>query len=570
MGESRRKKAALGLAAGAVLTAPLLGVFALGALSGLPFVPFTVFEWLIRVLPGRLVIFGLELTVRVLEGLGFNIKDTAKTAEQVLAIGSLFVGGLVIALLFFLIVEAVEERRLRQYGLAVGGIVGVFSLVIVLVQGAPAGTAGKIVAVVWVLGLFLLWGYGLVRVHLLAFPVPGAEPPPLAAPEIDAGTGSGAGAATEKVPGTAPTVRVPAAEAHVISRRRFVIEMGGLVATIIVVGAGLGEVLRAQAVSAPQLVKAPIPFPNTGSPVQPVPGTRPEYTAVEDHYQIDIDLTAPSVDGATWRLPLDGQVSNALSLSLDQIKTGFTSQDLFVTLSCISNPVAGPLIGTTLWTGVPFRDVLAQARPLASARYAHLLAADGFDEAIDLSMIDADPRIMLVYAWNGEPLPQKHGYPLRVYIPDVHGMKQPKWITGISLVPDFIAGYWVQRGWDRIARMHTTAVIDTVATDALEMRGGRTYVPIGGAAHAGARGVSKVEVQVDGGAWEAADLRTPLSGLTWVIWRYDWPFSEGLHQFTVRATDGQGSPQETQDNPTFPSGATGVHQKGADILPIKL
>ena len=562
MKDSPPKKAALGLATGAVLTAPLLGVFALGALSGLPFVPFTVFEWFIRALPGRLVIFGLELTVRVLEGLGFNIKNTAKTAEQVLAIGSLFVGGLVIALLFFLLVKTVDERRLRRYGLAVGAMVGLFSLVVALVQGVPASTAGKIVAVIWVLGLFLLWGYGLVLVHLLAFPVPGAEPLPLAAPESDSGAG--------KASGATPTVEVQTAEAHVISRRRFVIEMGGLVATIIVVGAGLGEVLRSRAVPAPQLVEAPIPFPNAGSPVQPVPGTRPEYTAVEDHYQIDIDLTAPSVDGATWRLPIDGQVSNPLSLSLEQIKTGFTSQDLFVTLSCISNEVAGPLIGTTLWTGVPFRDVLAQARPLASARYAHLLAADGFDEAIDLSMIDAEPRIMLVYAWNGQPLPQKHGYPLRVYIPDLHGMKQPKWITGISLVPDFIAGYWVQRGWDRIARIHTTAVIDTVATDALEMRSGRTYVPIGGIAHAGARGVSKVEVQVDGGAWEAADLRTPLSGLTWVIWRYDWPFSEGVHTFAVRATDGQGNLQETQKNPTFPSGATGIHAKGVDILPIKL
>ena len=51
---------------------------------GIPSVPFAVFEWLIRVLPGRLVMFGLDLTVRILQGLGFNIKNTAKTAEQVL------------------------------------------------------------------------------------------------------------------------------------------------------------------------------------------------------------------------------------------------------------------------------------------------------------------------------------------------------------------------------------------------------------------------------------------------------------------------------------------------------
>jgi len=53
-----------------------------------------------------------------------------------------------------------------------------------------------------------------------------------------------------------------------------------------------------------------------------------------------------------------------------------------------------------------------------------------------------------------------------------------------------------------------------------------TVIPIGGIAHAGARGVSKVEVQVDGGEWREARLRAPLSGLTWVIWRYDRPFQK--------------------------------------------
>jgi len=167
----------------------------------------------------------------------------------------------------------------------------------------------------------------------------------------------------------------------------------------------------------------------------------------------------------------------------------------------------------------------------------------------------------------GEPLPTKHGYPLRIYIPDLYGMKQPKWITGINLVPDFIDGYWVVRGWDRTARMKSVSVIDTVATDSIDIRDGQTYVPIGGIAHAGERGISKVEVQVDGGEWKEAELRQPLSQLTWVIWRYDWPFAEGSHRFAVRATEGQGRLQETESQPDFPSGAAGIHEKTADIVP---
>ena len=92
-------------------------------------------------------------------------------------------------------------------------------------------------------------------------------------------------------------------------------------------------------------------------------------------------------------------------------------------------------------------------------------------------------------------------------------------------------------------------------------------MPVGGIAHAGDRGISKVEVRVDQGPWQAAELRAPLSGLTWVIWRYEWPFSEGVHVFAVRAYDGQGIVQDASENPQFPSGATGIDAKTTTILP---
>ena len=186
-------------------------------------------------------------------------------------------------------------------------------------------------------------------------------------------------------------------------------------------------------------------------------------------------------------------------------------------------------------------------------------------------MINSDPRIMLTYAWNGQPLPTSHGFPLRVYIPDVYGMKQPKWITGITLVPDLIPGYWVRAGWDQKAEVRTTSVIDTIFKSMPNMQGGRVYIPVGGIAYAGAKGVSKVEIQADNGPWEAAELRAPLSGLTWVIWRYEWPFVEGIHTLRVRAYDGQGRLQETANNPVFPSGATGIYENSfVDVLPLKL
>jgi len=86
-------------------------------------------------------------------------------------------------------------------------------------------------------------------------------------------------------------------------------------------------------------------------------------------------------------------------------------------------------------------------------------------------------------------------------------------------------------------------------------------IPVGGIAHAGARGISKVEVRVDNGPWNEARLRAPLSDLTWVIWRYDWPFQPGQHTLTVRCYDGKGALQISEMAPPHPSGASGLHTK---------
>jgi hypothetical protein len=143
-------------------------------------------------------------------------------------------------------------------------------------------------------------------------------------------------------------------------------------------------------------------------------------------------------------------------------------------------------------------------------------------------------------------------------------MKQPKWIVAMEAIGAWEPGYWVERSWSKEARMNATAVIDTVSSDmmAVDARPG-TPVPIGGIAHAGARGISKVELRVDGGDWLEADLREPLSPLTGVVWRYDWPLVPGEHTFTVRCVDGDGVAQVETPAPVRPDGATGLHSMKA-------
>jgi hypothetical protein len=144
-------------------------------------------------------------------------------------------------------------------------------------------------------------------------------------------------------------------------------------------------------------------------------------------------------------------------------------------------------------------------------------------------------------------------------------MKQPKWLTQINLTSTPAAGYWVERGWDMDAFPQTTSVIDTRTVKKSSIAADGT-LPLGGIAWSGVRGIQKVEVQVDNGAWTPVRLRTPpLGSLTWVEWRYDWKAVAGSHNFKVRATDGAGILQSNQDSGSGPLGATGLHSVKIDL-----
>jgi DMSO/TMAO reductase YedYZ molybdopterin-dependent catalytic subunit len=290
--------------------------------------------------------------------------------------------------------------------------------------------------------------------------------------------------------------------------------------------------------------------------ILPVEGTREELTSNERFYRIDINTRPPVVEEAEWRLEVSGLVRNPLSLTLDEVRA-LPAVSQVITLQCISNLIAGDLISTSRWTGVRLMDLLEEAGMLPEAREIYIESVDGFYESVAMEDIQ-DERTLLVYEMNGVPLPVEHGFPLRIYIPNRYGMKQPKWIQRIEVIDREGPGYWVDRGWSAEARPRTVSAIDAVAMSM--MVGEQQVLPLGGIAWAGARGISRVEVQVDEGTWAEAQLRTPpLSPLTWIQWRYEWPYVPGEHTFRVRTYDGAGAPQIAEQNPPRPDGATGIH-----------
>lgn len=541
----------LGILISALLTAPLIALFYLGyQLADLYFVPFDLFNWVTKLLPGPLVTFGIDLMIDTLRFLRIDVADAAKTAEQMMAALGFFAVGTIIGTIFVYVAMRRKVKPGLLEGLLAGALLGV-PLVTVSV-GAGDSAQSLVVNILWLAVMFGLWGVTLAWLtsRLLSFE--------------DQVSPAEAAAAAQEV------------EVQHLNRRQFLIVLGAASATITVVGTGIAAAIarteqqrRLAELADSMAHQSESPkgkqLPNQDDPVSPAPGTRPEYTPLKDHYKVFIEVEPTQVDGSTWMLPISGMVDNPLVFTEQDLRKNYTPRSQYVTLSCISGRVGTSLIGTTLWEGPSVKDVLADVQVQPGARYLKINSADGFYETIDLDLINTDERIMFCYNWDGNPLPSDHGYPLRIWIPDRYGMKQPKWITSVEVTDEYEEGYWVERGWDEVAQVKATSVIDTVAANAVFDNGGGQMVPIGGIAYSGDRGISKVEVRMDGGDWQEADLRSPLSETTWVIWRVDWPFEPGSHTFEVRCAEADGTPQIEQESKARPAGSTGIDALEADL-----
>ena len=534
-----------GALAGGLLTAPLVGAMYLtDNLFGLPFAPFALFDWIAGVLPGPVVTLGIDLMIDSIRLAGFSVADVAKTAEQAIAVLLFMALGVTAGALFFAV--------MRRWKIAPKSVSG---LVAALLFGLPMTVASistgqsdldSSVVVLGVLVLFLVWGAACVLVYRRF---------------------------TNRSGGLSIEDEVRWAKS--INRREFLVRLGAASATIVVLSSGVGGLLAQrerrdinEAVAATMDDSVQIargPFPNAGDPVLPASGTRPEYTAVEDHYKVFLRTEPTVINIDNWTLPITGLVENPLELTLNEVRDNYEARNQYVTLSCISGRIASTLISTTWWTGVSLQKILADAKVRPEARYIVIKSGDGFHETVELDLIASDKRIMLAYAWDGRPIPFDHGFPLRIWLPDRYGMKQPKWITSMEVTDEYRPGYWVDRGWDEVAQVKATSVIDTVAVNSIVESGGQKLVPIGGIAFAGDRGISKVEVKVDDGPWQEASLRAPLSGTTWVIWRFEWPFAEGNHTIEVRCSEADGTPQIEEERGNRPSGATGIHRRKTKI-----
>lgn len=289
-----------------------------------------------------------------------------------------------------------------------------------------------------------------------------------------------------------------------------------------------------------------------------IKGLPPEVTPNDKFYVISKNPAGldPRLDAGEWSLEITGLVGKPVRLTYDDIKA-LPSVSRYHTLECISNEVGGDLIGNAMWKGVRFRDLIARAGGLnpKAIRFA-LRCADGYSEGIPVA--DAmGPDVMLAYEMNGVPLPPSHGFPARMLIPGLFGMKNPKWLTRIEAVSTHFTGYWQASGWSDEAVVQTMSAFRV--PDRRDVRYGE--VELGGVAYSGDRGIKDVEFSTDGGkTWVRAETKPPLGPYTWVLWAAIWkPTGPGEYTLKVRARDGLGVMQTSRESPTLPDGATGHH-----------
>lgn len=351
------------------------------------------------------------------------------------------------------------------------------------------------------------------------------------------------------------------------SRRGVVVAAGTLAVTAAAAG-GAGRWitslrLRTGAVDLPAPAAQQPPLP--AGLEERFPGISAFQTPRSDFYRIDTRLSLPVVDPDDWTLTIDGDVDREVVLTFeDLLAMDLVERD--ITLTCVSNPVGGPYVGGARWLGVPLRDVLERAG-IAGTRADQILSTDvdgmTISTPLDLALDGRDSLVAV--GMNGGPLPRAHGFPARMVVPGLYGFVSAcKWITRMTLTTyDDATAYWTERDWATDAPIKLSSRIDTPRS-LTDVEAGDTF--IGGVAWAQPTGVAKVEVRVDGGAWQEARLGPDGGNDYWRQWYLPWRAEQGQRFLACRVTDRDGTVQTPARAMPFPEGASGVQEISVNVV----
>ena len=287
----------------------------------------------------------------------------------------------------------------------------------------------------------------------------------------------------------------------------------------------------------------------------PIAGLSPFFTPDAGFYRVDTDLVVPQISPEQWTLRITGMVDREIELTFaDLLRLPLIEHDM--TLVCVSNEVGGPYAGNARWLGASLPALLRRAGIQRGADQVLSGGADGMTISTPVDTIMDGRQALIAVGMNGQPLPLEHGFPARMLVPGLYGyVSATKWVTSLE-VTTFAReqAYWTQRGYAARAPILTESRID-VPGPLAQLKAGQ--VTVAGVAWAPHRGISAVQLNVDGGPWHAARLAAADGTDTWRQWSWAWDAPPGLHTLQVRAADGTGALQTSHRAGVFPSGATG-------------
>jgi DMSO/TMAO reductase YedYZ molybdopterin-dependent catalytic subunit len=278
-------------------------------------------------------------------------------------------------------------------------------------------------------------------------------------------------------------------------------------------------------------------------------------TPTNHFYRIDTSFDPPSLLPQDWTLRIHGMVDHEITLTYADLLERRRSE-MWMTLNCVSNPVGGDLIGNAWWSGVRLKDLLAEAGVQSGADAVKQTSDDGWTCGTPLSALTDDRGAMLAIAINGQPLPIEHGFPVRTLVPGLYGyVSACKWVRELEVTTfDSFTAYWTSRGWSELGPVKLASRID-VPHDGDHVSAGQ--VRVGGSAWQQHTGIKAVEVQLDGGAWQPANLGRPSLKDSWVQWDATLDVTSGDHQLKVRAVNDDGEVQTAVRAEPAPNGASG-------------
>lgn len=263
------------------------------------------------------------------------------------------------------------------------------------------------------------------------------------------------------------------------------------------------------------------------------------------------------LDQEQWHVVVKGAVSKPMILKWRDVLNR-KPFDQVSTLMCIDTLPGGTSLGNAVWRGISLKDLLIEAGADANAaRDVIFRGADAYHDSIPFERAMRD-EVMLAYLMNGEKLPKAHGFPLRVIVPGLYGIKNVKWITEIEVYNGDYQGYWQRKGWTDEGTIHIFSRIDSPG-HYQDIRG--PNVNFRGIAFGGPHSISEVRLSFDQEkTWVPAEITPPHSPWSWVVWNYLWKDAPaGKHMVTVQAIDTTGRVQTSEITRPQPNGATGLH-----------